>query len=740
MKRREFIILGGIGATSASLLSACGHPEEKLIPALIPDDEFVPGIDYWKASTCGMCPAGCGIIVRTREHKANKIEGNPLHPVNRGALCARGQAGLEVLYNPDRIKGPMKRVGERGEGKWEEISWEEGIKTLADKLREIDPHDSTHQAQFVTGDREGVTAHVAGRLMQAHRQTFVAAPLSARIESGSVFADFLSEVDVLGEPIFDIANATYLVSFGARFLETWRSPVMYSQAYGEFRSSNRKARGRFIHVEPRMSLTAANADEWVPAAAGAEALVALAMIQVVVREGLNRAPLSAETVRSLEEFSPERVFPTTDVPAARIISLAREFAKAERPLAISDLQSPAGAAVHLLNAIVANVNKPGGVLLVDDHGKSNGPLEIPGNGLILPGESNEQVEKPNARESAERISRFFKAAQPSQPSYSLVMIHAFNPMFGKRGRGRYLAVPFIVSFSSFMDETSEWADLILPDHTYLERWDIHTSHGPDGRKVVSLTQPALEPQLDSRQTADVLLAVAREMGGAVAHALPYDTTKDIVEKSASDFFARDSREAGGLAWNELVEKGIAPAESPSDVKSQAAENEPVSLSASLMELVRLNASEGSLSPEYPLTLIVYEHATFGGGSAANLPSLQELPDPMTSVIWGSWVEINPTTAAAMGIADGDLVEVMTAGRSVRAPALIYPGIRPDCIAMPTGQGHSSYGRYARARGVDPGDLLVHSDQDRVRSRVIRVGKAKVIRFGTALMEHMESKR
>ena len=140
MKRREFIILGGIGATSASLLSACGHPEEKLIPALIPDEDFVPGMDYWKASTCGMCPAGCGIIVRTREHKANKIEGNPLHPVNRGALCARGQAGLEVLYNPDRIKGPMKRVGERGEGKWEEISWEEGIKTLADKLKELDPN------------------------------------------------------------------------------------------------------------------------------------------------------------------------------------------------------------------------------------------------------------------------------------------------------------------------------------------------------------------------------------------------------------------------------------------------------------------------------------------------------------------------------------------------------------------------------------------------------------------------
>src|SRR5258706_10418790 len=168
MKRREFIILSGIGATSASLLSACGHPEEKLIPAFIPDDEYVPGIDYWKASTCGMCPAGCGIIVRTREHKANKIEGNPLHPVNRGALCARGQAGLEVLYNPDRIKGPMKRIGERGEGKWEEISWDEAIKMLASKLREIKAQEDADKVVFATTAGQGATELVAEHFVSTY--------------------------------------------------------------------------------------------------------------------------------------------------------------------------------------------------------------------------------------------------------------------------------------------------------------------------------------------------------------------------------------------------------------------------------------------------------------------------------------------------------------------------------------------------------------------------------------------
>src|SRR4030095_1911329 len=167
MKRREFIILSGIGATSASLLSACGHPEEKLIPALIPIYEYVPGIDYWKPSTCGMCSAGCGIVVRTREHKANKIEGNPLHPVNRGALCARGQAGLEVLYNPDRIKAPMKRIGERGEGKWREITWDEAIQELGEKLGAIKSQGDANNIVFATADHRGVLRVALGCLRSA---------------------------------------------------------------------------------------------------------------------------------------------------------------------------------------------------------------------------------------------------------------------------------------------------------------------------------------------------------------------------------------------------------------------------------------------------------------------------------------------------------------------------------------------------------------------------------------------
>jgi anaerobic selenocysteine-containing dehydrogenase len=737
MKRREFIKITGLGATSASLLSACGHPEKKLIPAWVPDEEYVPGIDYWKASTCGMCPAGCGIIVRTREHKANKIEGNPLHPVNRGALCARGQAGLEVLYNPDRIKGPLKRVGERGEGKWEEISWDEAIKALAEKLREIDSNSATANAQIITADADNITHHIARRFLHAFRLTSLANQPDPDITAPrGLYEDFLSDTIKLGEPIFDISNATYLISFRARFLETWKSPVMYSLAYGEFRGGRGKARGRFVHIEPRMSLTAANADEWVAAAPGTEALVALAMVQVIVREGLNKAPVSLETLQRLAEVSPESTASVTDVPAEKLIRLAREFARAERALAIGDIEPPGDAAINLLNAIVGNLKGSVGGQLVENES----PVALPKvfwNRSILPGESDSQNGKSTSRHS---MQRKINVLEPDQPPYDMLMIHGFNPMFEDSlfWLQKLSRIPFIVCFSSVMDETSELADLILPDHSYLESWGIRHLHAPNNEKALSLEQPVIEPQHNTRQSADVLLAVARELGGEVAAALPFESAKDIVEKSATDFLAASRHDGEGPSWNELTEKGVVTFRS-TRTTPQTGVQAPILVNTFRLQEIRRDASEYAENTSHPLTLIVYEHAALGFGMAANLPSIQELPDPMTSVVWGSWVEINPRTATSLGIADGDLVEVNTEHGSLRAPAVLYPAIRPDVIAMPSGQGHTNFGRYATNRGANSRELNLRPQQS-VGAKVSKViGKENLIRFGTDLQERMEKK-
>lgn len=714
MKRREFIILSSIGATSASLLSACGHPEEKLIPAFIPDEDYIPGIDYWKASTCGMCPAGCGIIVRTREHKANKIEGNPLHPVNRGALCARGQAGLEVLYNPDRIKGPMKRIGERGEGKWEEISWDEGIKMLAEKLREIKAQNRQSSSAFIVGYQGLVTAHIAKRFMDAYgAHAFLRWPL-------------FSETGVDHEPgsgpvTFDVANATYLLSFGARFLETWLSPVMYSLEFGEFRRSTGKARGRFVHVEPRMSLTAANADEWVPAKVGAGGIVALAIAQVIVRENLSKASLPKEFINALEDFAPEKTIDRSDVPADKIIRIAHEFAGSERPLAIGSTHSSDSTWVHLLNVLVGNRNKRGGVIGLPRN--NNGPLEklIPGYGLY-------QLKNKHWPDV-------------SAPDIGALLIHHSNPLHITPAlREQFNRVPFIASFSSFMDETTQMTDLVLPDHSYLERWDIAPSYAPNGRVVATLAQPVVHPSLNTMQTADVLLALSRELGGELAAALPFASAEDFVKQATADLAKHPGSiktETSEDFWNAFAERGVWIAEADSKTAG-----EPLDVKWPTTEA--LNAldqfkSLSAIDDANPLALMIYECSLSGDDASANLPVLQELPDPMTSVMWGSWVEINPKTASSLGIRDGDLVEVTTEHGSLRVPAVLYPAIRPDVIAMPYGQGHTSYGRYATNRGANPA-VLNPGLQGTVRAKVLKVeGKATLIRFGTDTQLLMEKK-
>jgi len=730
MKRREFIILSGIGATSASLLSACGHPEEKLIPAFIPDDEYVPGIDYWKASTCGMCPAGCGIIVRTREHKANKIEGNPLHPVNRGALCARGQAGLEVLYNPDRIKGPLKRAGERGEGKWEEISWDEGIKTLADKLRALVAQGKASSIACATSHTHRVNGLAFMLFAQTLETTYViSAPAYNEVDTVGGYSESYHRT---GIPTFDLANSTYLISFGARFLETWFSPVMYSLAYGEFRRSAGRARGKFVHVEPRMSLTAANADEWLPAAPGSDDLVALGMAQVILREGLAKQPVARGIVNALEDFAPEKTAELTDLGPDKVVRIAREFISSERPLAIGaqggDIGSTGISAVNLLNALAGNWNKPGGMFL---------PKSVNFNPLQPLYPDATPVSLWHLLDNAMRDGKI-----------DALLVHDYNAAYFHPNVGSKLrAIPFVASFSSFMDESTMLADLILPDCTYLESWNVASAQAIEAGNIATLTVPVLEAQLNTRQTADVLIDLSRELGKP----LPVSSAEDIVRRAANEMARSEdssAREPFDEFWKKFVERGVWI-----ETKHQEADNIEASIadfwSRISEELGSLPGEQGerrNVNPEYPLTLMLYDNTALGRGEYASLPSLQELPDAMTSVLWGSWIEINPRTAESLGIADGDLLEVRTADGSITGPAVLYRAIRPDTIAMPYGQGHAAYGRYGSDCGANAFTLLPpvfdpNHGPVALPAKLTKIGaKAKLIRFGTELQERMEKRR
>ncbi len=358
LERREFLKI--IAAATAGTLAGCqSEPARKLIPYVVPPEETIPGISTWYKSTCRECPAGCGVLVRTREGRALKLEGNPEHPVNRGGLCARGQAAVQGLYNPDRIQQPLRR---NDRGQLEPISWQEGEELLANLLGYLRREKQADRVALVTERVTGSLEKFFGEWMAAYgsRRTLQYEPFAyepLREANRRTFGT--TEI-----PHYDIARAKVLLSFGADFLETWISNVAFTRDFAEFR---RDFSRRFVHVGPRQSLTAANADEWLAVRPGTEGVLALGMIREILRAGLARG-LSADTATDLrlrtDRYDPATVASACDVPAERVTAVAREFARAQPSLALGGGIAASGGnavatemAVNLLNSVCGNLGE-----------------------------------------------------------------------------------------------------------------------------------------------------------------------------------------------------------------------------------------------------------------------------------------------------------------------------------------------------------------------------------------------
>ena len=664
MDRRDFIKLTAVTGTSATL-AGCGNPEHQLI-RFIPDEDLVPGVAEWKPSVCPMCAVGCGLTVRVMEADvetvrngqagvvkmgvAKKLEGDPKDPISNGGLCARGQAAIQVTYHPDRLTQPMKRSGARGGGEFKPVTWDEAIGELTAQLDALGAAGDQKSLVYLTRRR--------GRRL-ALASEFVAkfgAPAPVIFEPFG--DDVLRRADAIsfGQaqlPTIDLARSGFVIAFGADFLGTWNSPVAQSAAYGQMRQGRTRLRGRFVQVESRMSLTGASADEWLPIRPGTEGVLALGLAHAMIAGKLRPGDAAGRAGAAIEgwagglaDYAPAKVEEITGVAARRIERLARELA--ERPPAAAVIGGAPLAhtnglfhalAVNALNALLGTVGQPGGL-------------------FFTPG-----VQSPSLGPQS-----LVSALQ----SAKLLLLDDANPVFGTpkalKVREAIDNVPFIVSFGSFVDDTSALADLILPDHSFLESWVDSTPESGSIEAVTTVAGPVMKPLYQTRATADVLIEIAGKLKTPIA--LPWKTAEEVVNSK------------------------------PASVNPQSAVRSP-QFTARAFEAPRFDGD----AAQYPLHLLPYLSQQFGDGSAAHLPWLQEMPDPLTSAMWSSWVEINPQTAERMHIAQGDLVDVRSPQGVVRAPAMIFPGIAPDVIAMPVGQGHEHFTRYASGRGVNPMTIL-----------------------------------
>ena len=713
--RRNFLKM--TSAAAAATGAAATARKVFLEPYVQPPEEALPGKATWYASTCMTCPAGCGIIARVINGRPRKLEGNPIHPVNRGKLCARGQAALQDLYDPDRLTNAVRQTGGRGSRQFEALQWETAIAQLAEMIDAISTPD---RIAFLTGM---IPDHLHRLIV--HFLDALGAPPPVVYDLHSLIENRSQNLDLserwFGErklPYFDIARAEVIFSFGANFLETWNSPVSQAVDYGRMRQGQFGSRGFVVQFEPRLSPTGAVADEWVPIKPGTEGLVALGIGRIIVEENLGRVGGHREHAEMYRDVSVGEIAEASGVSSERLLRYAQIFAGADQSFALAGgylggltNSSRVLDAIMALNVTMRRIGREGGVFLHQD----------------VPADVFDNPVQPSSYEYFAALTESMLAGE-----VDLLLIHDTNPIYDLPSWTRLHEamgnVPQIVSFSPIVDETSVQSDWILPDHADLENWGYRVVASGTDRPVISNQQPVSQPLHDTRSTADVILSVARRLQSLPEDSLPWQDTQTFLEELASNLVGSsvapfDARTSSGY-WSRWRQHGGWWSENPILLEPVLGDQLQVPLMIPEAEFI------GEPS-DYPYHLYLYEPVTLSDGRGANQPWLQETPDSMTTARWNTWVEINPQTAEQIGVHDNDLVTLRSPHAEIEAIVVVFPGIRPDVIAVPLGQGHNDFGRFASDRGANAFKLVAPQSEQADRSLYWSSTRVEIIPTGTS---------
>ena len=657
INRRDFFKWSALGGSAIAASGCDGDPVEQLIPLLVPPGAYVPGVSLHYATTCRECTANCGLMVRTREGRAIKIEGNAANPLNRGAVCAAGQSVLQSLYSPRRFFGPLLRT----DGKTKAIPWQEARLLFQERLSRS-RGSASQSAVYIGRPQTGTLSGLLDRLVSgvgARRFDLDLTPVQS-LKRANELCFGRHEI-----PAYHLHRARVLIGFGADFLETWLQPVHFSRSYAEAHGESGGRKSQYIHIAPHMSLTGTNADRWISCPPDREAYVALAIAERLLEGADHLRQTERTAIRTyIESAAAIQNARKAGVTLAQIAGLAEEFGNGGRSLALAGGTCNAGEnalalqiAVNLLNLVAGNIGKT--LQFGADYRVGGDPL----NGM-------------------QEIIKEMKTGK-----VDLAIIESVNPAFVLPDPPAFAEalrkVPFVVSLATEADETTALADLILPISHPLESWgDAFPRSG-----LQLLQQPVMAnlPKMASLDLGDVLLQAGRAL-------------------KLSGFDAPNFREYVKAAWRNL--HTASGAAQPFDSFWQRSlrqggvygDYRPAAVSLSHRFASRppkVAGSDPSTLVLLPVNSSLHNVNAFSGSRSW----MVEIPHPVTQIAWDSWVEINPRTAEKMGIRHGDWVTVKSAQGSLRLAAYLYYGIAENCVAVPAGLGRTvPFPQYATSRG------------------------------------------
>jgi anaerobic selenocysteine-containing dehydrogenase len=640
-----------------------------------------------------MCPASCGILGYLEYGKVVNIGGNPLDPNSRGRLCAKGIAGLNHLYNPDRIPSPLRRVGKRGEGRWKQISWDEAFDEITLRLKALQAEKQHHD--FVLRNTWDLSSNdLAWRFASAFDSstTFHHAVLES---PNGAFAIH----DVAGHSmgVGDVAHARYVLNFGANPYESHYLYVPFIQRLVDARIN---LGAKLVTFDVRISQTAGKSDEWFPIIPGTDGAVALAMAYVIASEGLwnkefieqrtNTSP--AKLLRHLSAYTPKKAEAMSGVRASEIKRIALEFASAKPSVAIGG----GGALKHvngtsnqrtilLLNAVVGSLDTKGGFIFPQSY-----LFDTP------------DPKPPKSRRmNPESQNLFVRISRGTQP-LGVLMTHMDNPVYGGpnsklishvlQDEGK---VPFHVSMDPFLNESNLYADLVLPEATYLERWDLLSPPPMEGIPYIALRQPIAKPMGQSLPFSEVLIELAHRVGNGMERYFRFGRMEHYIEAMIRKI--PKLVDAGGIDF--LMDKGIwvDPEMKPERKKLRTSsgrfEFEPFLPTYSpIPHHQHLRESE--------FHLITFQWNVHCYAQTANCKWLAEIVH--RNPLW-----INEEAAKKMSLSNGDRVRVTSSLGSIVTPVLVTQGIHPRVVALSDSLGRWNYGRTSQGKPFQSQDPETH---------------------------------
>lgn len=791
--RRDFIkttaAVGAVGVASAGVAKVVAPADGLAATKVVPPTKIVKNV-------CHQCPARCGIDVYVTEGKVHAIYGSLDHPASNGKLCPKGHLGQYILYDPDRIKGPMKRTnpkkGRNEDPKFVQITWDEALNTIAARLEALRAKNEQHRFALVTGRGWGQSdAGLTGAFGRLYGTPNTTLGHSSMCSDASKKAKLALDGNY-DYNAYDYRNTNYLLNFGAAYLEAFRPLNNNLQTWGHIRTKAPKTKVTVVDI--RVTTTGAAADHLLLVKPGTDGALALAIAHVILTEGLWNRKFVGDFTDGINQFktgqaldpanftekwtsglidwwnielkdrTPKWASEITTIPEKEIISVAREFATTRPAMAIFE-RGPTthtnatynGLTIHALNALIGSMYAVGG--LMNQMGVPYGSL---------PAKVDDYLDEAAKAAAARKMPRFDRVGSKEWPfavnmiqgipisqlegkpyKVDTLMLYQTNPIYSTPDCTQWekaLLDVFVIGTSPFPDETSVFADLIVPDTTYLERQQDCPTYPWQGYPVTSLRVPAVKPLHDCKTFGDMLIEVGKRMSGPMGEYYKKLDSVDNVIRHLAKGFEKVPGDNGVNSYESWVEKGVwykkpyvyrqidgdffewdgvdyRKPMTADEVKAKLLKTPSgkFELKSSYLSkyadfvVEKLGIAKEKVPfpqwvpPKYTgegdLFFVTPKTAMHAEGRSANIPQAISIYQPVSGGRNEMFLEMHPAAAKQRGLKGGDRVKISSNIGSIYSRVHITPAARPDTVVLPYGFGHWAQGRWAKGRGSNVSEII-----------------------------------